>query len=61
MVADVVVGVREEVGADGGRKDFGAVVIDEGGGNGQDARCPSRARRGAREGVGGIVIRINRQ
>ena len=43
MVADVVVCVSEEVGADGGGKDFGTVVVGEEGCNGQDARCPSSA------------------
>ena len=43
MVADVVVGMREEIGADGGGDDFAAVVIGESCVNGQDARCASRA------------------
>ena len=59
MVADVVVGVREEVGANGGRDNFAAVVIGESGVNGQDARCPSGTSYGAGERVKDVGIGIN--
>ena len=48
LVADVVVGMREEVCADLRRDDFAAVVVGEGGGNGRDARCPSGGETGCR-------------
>ena len=41
MVADVVVGVREDVGANGGGDDLAAVVVGECRINGRSARCPS--------------------
>ena len=41
MVADVVVGVREDVGANGGGDDLAAVVVSKCRINGRDARCPS--------------------
>ena len=59
MVADVVIGVGEELGADCGGKDFRTVVIGESRINGRDARCPSGADCRAGEGVKDVGVGFN--
>ena len=61
MVTDVVVGMGKEISADSGRNDFATVVVGEGRVNGQDTRCPSRARHRAGEGVKGITVGVDKR
>ena len=60
VVADIVVGVREEVGADGGGDDFAAIVVGECRINGRDARYPSSTSGWTRERVKGIEVGVDK-
>ena len=60
LVADVIVGVRKEIGADGGDDNLAAVVVGKRGLNGLAARSTGNTRSRAGKSVEGVGVRFDK-